>query len=327
MVANTPRIRFTSDYPPGAVDRLRRQGVLVRVRRGAYAEAGAYEDGRVSELLARCRAVHRALRTAFAFSHETAAALHGIPTWLERTDTVHILQTSHAAGNRARDVIRHRVVEMPEADLERTLGLPVTGLDRTCVDCARTQRPGPALTTADAILRRIAGTTRFDWPASSAREAQIRAAWLNRVADSGPVRGVVRARAVLSHADGRSESAAESLVRWIVLSAGFTAPDLQVAVATELGTFYPDLLWSGADVHSEWQMVGLEYDGVAKYTQGSDVYDEKRREDALRSVGCLIVRATRADLSDSRRLITDLRRHVRTCTSLPPERRGLREAA
>ncbi|MGC0252337.1 hypothetical protein [Pseudactinotalea sp. Z1748] len=80
----------------------------------------------------------------------------------------------------------------------------------------------------------------------------------------------------------------------------------------------------GTGRSSAWRSVALEYDGVAKYSEREDLYAEKVREDALRSVGCLVLRATRADLRDPRRLLRDLRSHVPQDPEAAKQRRALR---
>lgn len=225
---------------------------------------------RTAQVRARCRAVARVLRARFAFSHETAAVLHGLPTWLEDVDAVHIVQKGQAPGTRARDAIRHRVRELPASDITEVDGLPVTALERTGLDCARTHRASFALTTADAVLRRVVGTTRFNWPETADGQARLRRRVLERIDDLAPARGVVHARAVVAHADGRAESPAESRTRWLVLTNRFAAPDLQTPVPTPSGCFYPDMLRTGAAVRSDWKMVALEYDGRSKYEQKAD---------------------------------------------------------
>jgi hypothetical protein len=63
-----------------------------------------------------------------------------------------------------------------------------------------------------------------------------------------------------------------------------------VRVVTRLGTFWSDLGWD------EWRVL-LEYDGRGKYASPGDLYDEKRRHDALVEAGCRMVRVTKDDLA------------------------------
>lgn len=323
MPSRSARVRFAADYPTGAIRPLHRRGELTRLRRGAYIPADAEVDI-TSLIMDRCVAVARQLKVRFAFSHETAVLLHELPESLSRTDAVHLVQESRPAGSSASDLIRHVVTELRASDITEVHDLPVTTLERTCVDCVRVSSPAQGLAVADAVLRKLSGTTRFNWPETAQREREIRDRLLNQVSELAPARGVVRARAVLAYAQGRAESPAESRLRWLVLTEGFVEPDLQVAVRTAQGTYYPDMLWSGADVLSGWRSVALEYDGVAKYQESQDLYDEKVREDALRAAGCHVIRATKADLRDPRSLVRTLTKHVAVESQASPERRGLR---
>lgn len=315
------RVRRSADYPIGALRPLLRQGALIRLRRGAYARPREKGD-LLGQVLDRCVAVSRQLRVRFAFSHETAVLLHGLPTFIRNSDIVHVIQESRPAATAASDLIRH-IGSLPPSDITEARGLPVTSLDRTALDCARGQSPARSLAVVDAIMRLLAGTDRCTWPGTASLEAEIRARWLNRLDEVGRAPGVIRARAVVAHAEGRAESPSESQLRWRVLVAGFTAPELQIPVRTGAGTFYPDLLWSGASVKSTWKTIAMEYDGMQKYQDPQDLYEEKKREDALRSAGCLVVRATRSDLYRPGRMLRALAEHVHLDPEAVPQRRGL----
>lgn len=321
MTIRPPRVQIAADHPIGALRRPHRNGALVRLRRGAYVPADSEAD-LAGQILDRCTAVARQLRIYFAFSHQTAALLHGLPIFDRHADTVHVIQPNRPSGTQAADLVRHRVRELPTSDVASLYELPVTTLERTVLDCARGHPPAHALAVADAALRRLSGTTRFNWPGPAELEQQIRDRWRSRIEEMSPARGVVRARAVLAHADGRAESPAESQVRCLALAEGFLPPQLQARVSTTKGIYYPDLLWSGDAVRSNWRAVAVEYDGVAKYEAPEDLYAEKVREDALRSAGCLVIRATKVDLRDPRRLLGDLRTNL----TLDPEAAQLRRA-
>src|SRR5699024_3263585 len=187
---------------------------------------------------------------------------------------------------------------------------------------ARTCRPRQGLGIVDAALRHLAGTNRFK--DTAAAEARIRENLLARIDDLAAAPGTVRARAVIAHADGRAESPPESELRWLLLSEHFPAPVLQMAVHTDSGTYYPDLGWRAHDSRRKERPVALEYDGVAKYGSTEDLYQEKRREDALRRAGCHVIRVTKDDLRKPGALLEGLRGLVRPEPGAFPERVGLR---
>ena len=113
-----------------------------------------------------------------------------------------------------------------------------------------------------------------------------------------------RFRAAWDFSDPRSESAGESLSRVLIHQLGFVAPQLQRSLTLASGrTVRVDFWWD--DV----QLIG-EFDGLLKYRQAyrlthrdpvDAVIEEKRREDALRGLGCGFLRWTWDDLQHPRR--------------------------
>ena len=111
--------------------------------------------------------------------------------------------------------------------------------------------------------------------------------------------GIRQARRAVELLDPRSESAGESASRVRLHQDGLPAPDLQHDIFDEQGTFVArvDFLWK------EQRTIG-EFDGKIKYGRllkpGQSIeevlFEEKRREDALRHLGWQIVRWLWADL-------------------------------
>ena len=94
---------------------------------------------------------------------------------------------------------------------------------------------------------------------------------------------ITRVRAALAHADGRHESPGETRTAWITRLLGF-AVEPQVEIAAEGYTYRADFRIVGTRVL-------IEFDGAVKYeADGRALFNEKRREDALRRQGWLIVR-------------------------------------
>ena len=152
-------------------------------------------------------------------------------------------------------------------------GIAVTTLARTGLDLARQESKRNALVVLDAILGR--GVPREEVEAVLARMTR----WP----------GVRAAREALRLADGRCESALESLSRWRLLEAELPAPELQVEIW--LGGTYvhrADKLWLPEGV------VG-EDDGLAKF--GDDPADKeqsfralKANEDVMTECGLVLAR-------------------------------------
>ncbi len=271
------------DLEPEETLAVRRDPSWQRLRRGAYL-ASPEGDGPVPAhveqrrvVLARIRAVHADRRSPSWFSHTSAALLWGCDL-LAVPDQVHLVQHSrpHSHGDPA--VVRHHGAP-PIADRAEVDRLPVTGLARTTVDCARLLHREDGLVIADSALR------------IGADPARIR----ELLAEGAGQRGVVRAREVLAFADGRAESPGETLTRWRLHREGLPAPALQVPVTTSAGRFRADLGWPGARLL-------LEFDGFVKYGGGGAraaaeaVFAEKRRQDALEEAGWRVLRVTWTDL-------------------------------
>ncbi|WP_157257368.1 MULTISPECIES: hypothetical protein [unclassified Oerskovia] len=274
------------------LERSRRAGQVVRVRPGVYLPLPTGEGHarrREAEVLASVRGVVERLATSYWLSHETAALLWGCWTWrLGRL--VHVTQLANPSVRRDSDpATRRHWTALPERDRHDLDGIPVTSLERTVVDCARSLRPSSALVVADSALRLGADVRLLD---------QI-------LDESAGKRGVIQARQVLQLADARSESPGETLVRWFALDAGLPPLVPQFCVKTWRGEFRLDLAWPEL-------RVGLEFDGVVKYAGGMGdpagrLLAEKKREDALREAGWTILRVTWEDLKDPERLVGRLR--------------------
>lgn len=292
-------------------DELRRRvrdGTIERLRRGAYrptpsATPDPHRAAREREV-ARAAALHRQLEAWHWFSHETAAVLHGWPTW-RVPGRVHVIQAYRPGSGAASDVARHlQTLEEHEQDVRH--GLPVTAAERTLRDCVLTMPALDALVVADAALR-----------SGVAREA-VAARVAERAGRPGSRTGAV----VLRLADPGAESAWESWLRYVVVRGGLPVPSTQVAVPTRLGTFRGDLGWP------EWRLL-VEMDGRLKYRRGvlrashdpeRALFDEKRRHDALLEAGWAVVRVTAADARDP----DDVVRRVAARLPAGVQRRDLR---
>jgi hypothetical protein len=257
------------------IGRLRRRGQWTTLQRGAYLVGAPPLERRQRPLLV-VRATLAGLRTPAVLSHSSAVALHGLPLWGVPLDRVHVTRRPPArseVGTR----LRSHVARLPEQHITVVGPYPVTTVARTVVDLAACLPFAPALTVADAALR--AGT-----PPEELRTA------LELVAGT---RGARAARRVIEAADGRSESVGESRSRALMLELGLPRPDLQVEVRASDGR-----LAGRSDFGWREQRVLGEFDGKVKYGRllrpgqepGDAVFEEKRREDALRDLGWGMVR-------------------------------------
>ena len=251
-----------------------RDGSWRRVGRGAYLvrhTSPTAPTSRREVALAAIVGVHHRLSSPHWFSHGSAALLWGLPLWRTPAST-HVLQR-HTTGSRHDPAVRRHVGEPPPDERDRVVGLPVTSLERTALDCATTLSPLEALVVCDAALR------------AGADPDRIRDLATRRTGR----RGIVRARAVLELADPGAESPGETAARFVVLCDGLPAPQTQVAVSTRLGVYWADMGWES------WRVL-LEYDGQDKYDDRSALIAEKRRSDAIAEAGWRLLRVTRDDL-------------------------------
>jgi len=274
--------------------RAARAGGFVKVARGVFLPAVVWNALSDDErYLARIHAVAATSTARHVHAYESAAALWRLPiigAWPKR---VHILAETNVSHSRAQWTahVGNTFGETGEID-----GLEVTTLARTVVDIARTRPLSVSVAMADAALRR----KRVDHITASDLDLELLRA---------SSYGLSRAREAISFADGRSDSAGESLSRVGIHVLGFPAPVLQHEFRDAEGSMFADFWWP------EFNLIG-EFDGVSKYLQnellnGQSTADalmrEKRRENRLRALGPTVVRWGWADARNLRLLEAKLR--------------------
>lgn len=287
MTVTRTRDLASEGHTPAGLDRLSRRGDLVRVRHGAYADEPASTALELHrQLIAGTVPI---LDPGMALSHVSAGVLHGLPSWDSTLDRVSVLRLTTGHGSR-RTNLHVRRAPIEPAELAEVDGYPVTGLERTAVDLACIHAYDRAVAVLDAALH-LGGSAEV--MADTVEAARRR-------------RGVNTARAALGFADGRSESVAESISRVRFAAAKLPAPELQVNVYDEFGTWLArsDFGWIAQGVLGE-------FDGRIKYLGSPEdvalaVMKEKAREERLRECGWVVVRWGWSDLADR----TALRRRV-----------------
>jgi very-short-patch-repair endonuclease len=274
---------------PGEIDHLVDRGVCVRVRRGAYASSEQWTTMHAEQRhTVTSNAVTRSLGEPAVLGHVSAALVHGMPVWGVDLSAVHVVRGTRGHGSRREAGVVHHAAQLPAEHVTEVGGLLLTTAARTLVDLARTVGFESAVVTTDYALN--AGLTtpqeildvatwQSDWPGSRA---------------AGRVR---------RFANGSAESVAESRGRVRMREAGLPEPELQVEIYDELERF----VGRGDFVFPRQQTIA-ECDGRRKYRAANAekaiedvVWEEKRREDALRALGWEVVRFTWADLERSPR--------------------------
>lgn len=240
-----------------------RRGEIAKVRPGAYLGSRRWNDlAPLQRYLVRIHAVGLTFRSPL-FSHQSAAALHGLPLLDRRADRIHLRATTPRGSGSRGDVTVH--VGKGDPDVMECHGLRLTSPARTIMDLARTLPHGEALALADAAIRprRVEGAIRgTDAPLCTKAE-------LIDLAQEGITsRGGWNAYLAISEADPLSGSLGESMARSLIMRLGAPPPALQAALRDERGLIgYADFFWPQLGV------VG-EFDGPLKY--GADNRAERR---------------------------------------------------
>jgi hypothetical protein len=222
------------------------------------------------------------LAAGAVISHASAALLHGLPTWPECLERVHVTRDRNYGGKR-RSVVTVHCAPFVAEDIVELNGVRLTSLARTVIDLARSRPFDQAVSSGDRAMAIGLSRTRLD-------EALVRMKrW--------PY--VRQARRVVAFLDGRSESAGESLSRVRIADDGLPAPELQRQIIDANGrpVGRVDFCW---ETH---RTIG-EFDGRIKYgrllkpgeSSENAVFAEKLREDALRDNGWQVVRWLWSDL-------------------------------
>jgi hypothetical protein len=283
-----------SGWSDGELARLVRAGELARLRRGAYVSALLPPDAATRHRLL-VRATMAGLRRSGVVSHQSAAVLHGLPLWDAALDRVHITRRPPAWQDTSR-VLRCHVARLRDDEVEEVDGVPVTSPVRTALDLARSLPHEAAVVSLDAALR----------------QGMLRADVLrNRLFDLVGTPGSRAAARAVEFADGRSESVGESRSRVLLHRWGLGPTSLQFEVRGPGG-----LLVARTDF--AWEEHGLigEFDGRVTHGRllrpgqqpGDAVFEEKRREDAVRAEGWGVTRWVWADLAAGHRLAARVRR-------------------
>lgn len=248
-----------------------RDASLQRVRPGVYTPREVWdalpEWGRY---LLRVHA-YALVRPGVVFSHESAAALLGLPLF-GHPHRVHIFD-----GRRSRSLVHGDVVAHTSADARRSAavdGLRITTPVDTVADLARALPPALGLAVVDAAIRT------FDIHPRHVHDTAV---------SQRSIRGRRRLEWVCEYANGDAESVVESVSRAVIHWYGFPEPLLQAEHRVAGRRYRSDFCWP------EFRVLG-EADGWMKYSPDDPaeaavaVRDEKRREDALRRAGWRIAR-------------------------------------
>src|SRR6478609_17486 len=187
-------------------------GPLHRRRHGAYtfgAHWRALDDVGRRKLVAL--ATLRCARSPAALAGPSAADRYGVPVW-DMGSEAHLARLDHKAGRRTREKIQHRGQLLAE-DLTVRDGVPLTNGTRTALDMIALADIPHALVTVNGLLHAAETTT----------ELLIRRA---EGMQGDP--NTLHMPIVLGLADGRCESAGESLGVHLCWRQHLLRPELQL---------------------------------------------------------------------------------------------------
>lgn len=276
---------LAAGYTSDELARLSRTGELVHLRRGAYAWASGEAVTAAEGHRRLVSATVPMLARGTVVSHTSAAVLHGLPVRTDRLTRVEVTRATATSG-KCRGGVHLHTAPLEASEVVMVGGVPVTSLARTVIDLGRSLPFEQAVSVADAALRVGCARDELD------RVLTRATGW----------RGAPAARREVAFCDGLSESPGESLSRVTLAGLGLPKPVLQYEVHDDDG-----VLVGRSDFAWEAERTLGEFDGKVKYgallkpgqSTSDVVYAEKRREDALRSLGWEVVRWSWDDLRNA----------------------------
>ncbi|MFM6848224.1 MAG: hypothetical protein ACKOVB_03870 [Terrabacter sp.] len=266
--------------------RLAREGRVHHLHHGWFAVREPADDRDRHRL--RLAALLQQYADRAVASDASALLLLDLPTYEPDWSVVHLLRTRPTGARRAKahrkaDLVVRPALQHPEAHrlapgtraVHPALAVALAGLTDPCA----------FLVPADAAVRQ-----RFVTVDDLRLAAEV----------IGRRPGIERVRAAVSHCDARHESPGETVAAWVLHHLGFrTVPQFAVP-GTE--PFTPGGRGYRADLGIVGTRVLVEFDGRSKYASAQDLWDEKRREDRIRSLEWEVVRVTWADLQRPERV-------------------------
>ncbi|MCD4525586.1 type IV toxin-antitoxin system AbiEi family antitoxin domain-containing protein [Nocardioides sp. cx-173] len=236
-----------------AIARLVRNGTLVKVRRGAYLDAGAWDlldaDSRHAVL---ARAVVRQAKTDLVISHVSALPDWEAPTWGMPLDVVQVTRPDTKAGRREAGVRQHRG-RLLDGDVVERNGVLLSSPERVMVELTTMVGVEPCLVAWNYFLhKRLTTLERVD--------ARYRALSADRGTAMDHWPDTLTTDLLLRLADRRCESVGEVRCLFLLWRQHLPMPVPQYEVRDRTGRVI-------ARVDFAWPEYGvfLEFDGLAKY--------------------------------------------------------------
>ncbi|MFD8499130.1 endonuclease domain-containing protein [Amycolatopsis sp. NPDC059657] len=266
-----------------AFDKAMASGVLVQPYRGVVVNAA-----QALELTTRAHAALLAVGDPSALSGATSLALHGIS--VVEDASIHITIPPSRRVRAKPGLVVHQA-EYRAVDVIELDELRVCSLDLALAEFLSNGDKRTAFAALDQAMRGL----------SEEHRRKLRDNVRDRLFERPDRRGIHRALMLLDLATGKAESPPESILRLLVVEAGFPVPEAQHEIYTIDGSrrlYVLDLAWPVL-------RIALEYDGFAAHEERKD-YDNER-DARLAGRGWITIRAVAADLRDPSRLLRELR--------------------
>ncbi|OXM66806.1 DUF559 domain-containing protein [Amycolatopsis vastitatis] len=239
------------------------------------------------KLPTRAAAALLAVGPPVALAGVTSLALHGISAADDRD--IHVM-VPYSRRIRSRTGLVVHQGGFRDGDVIEIHGLATFLLDRALADFLCDGDKRVAFSAIDEAMRGL--------PPDHC--AKLRENVRDRLTDRRDRRGIHRALMLLDLATGRAESPPESVLRLIVVEAGFPVPESQYEITTVDGRklYVLDMAWPS-------RQIALEYDGFAAHEERRE--HDLERDKRMAGRGWITVRAVAADLRDPSRLMAELR--------------------
>jgi len=215
-----------------------------------------------------------------------AAALHGAQ-WVDADHPIELI----APNSRPQEGLIVRNESLPDGEITKVAGLPVTSPARTAFDLGRHLPVDNAVARIDALMRAISFPV--DDVLLVAREHK-------------GARGIRRLREVLSLVDAGAASPKETWLRLLLLRAGLPPPTTQIPVMDGWQLLAVlDMGWTDIKV-------AVEYDGDHHRTNRAQYAKDQRRIRELERLGWIVIRVIAEDRPDDvlRRVADAIRRRT-----------------
>lgn len=225
---------------------------------------GVWTANALESLAHRCAAISLVVE-CHAFSHLSAARLHGLPLPMSVDDdhSIHVMRDARDGAVRRRSVVGHR--GLFSRDVVDVRGVPVTNLADTWVDMGELIAPGFPLGLDDLVIMgdAVANALGSVEPLREALDARV------------APRGKLTLLEALEWIRVGSESPGETRTRLVLVRASLPEPELNKPI------YGPGRLWLGRpDMRWKKQRVLLEYQGREFHDS-----DEQRAQDEVRFAG------------------------------------------